>query len=369
MAKMQLSDEQGQAVKAVVNWFKGKKQVFELSGPAGTGKTTLAKCITEELGLTGSEVMYCAFTGKAALVLSQKGCNPSSTVHGLIYKAHQNEQTGVWSYSLSTEYIRELGVKLIVLDEAPMLGADIAEDLIYCGVKVLALGDKHQLPPVNGEAYFGVSEPDFLLTEVHRQAADSPIIALATLVRSGGTLKIGNYGDSRVISAKKFDASEMLQADQVLCGKNDTRHYLNAAYRKACSKVDWEPTEGERLICLRNNRDRGFLNGQMFLVEEVVSDGKDVECMVLPIDYPETLAVKISTPAEYFKGEDAQLDWRIKKNCDEFCYAYAISTHKSQGSQWQHVLILDQSKVFKQDAAKHLYTAITRASEKVTVFI
>jgi exodeoxyribonuclease-5 len=369
MAKMQLSEEQGQAVTAVVNWFKGKKQVFELSGPAGTGKTTLAKYITEELELTGSEVMYCAFTGKAALVLSQKGCSPSSTVHGLIYRAHQNEQTGEWSFSLTPEYIRELGVKLIVLDEAPMLGADIAEDLIYCGVKVLALGDKHQLPPVNGEAYFGVREPDFLLTEVHRQAADSPIIALATLVRSGGTLKIGNYGESRVISAKKFDPQMMLEVDQVLCGKNDTRHYLNGAYRKVSSYEGWEPTEGERLICLRNNRDRGFLNGQMFLVEETVSDGKDVSCMVKPVDYPETLAVKISTPIEYFQGSEASLDWRVRKNCDEFAFAYAISVHKSQGSQWQNLMVLDQSRVFKQDAHRHLYTAITRASDKVTVLI
>jgi exodeoxyribonuclease-5 len=91
--------------------------------------------------------------------------------------------------------------------------------------------------------------------------------------------------------------------------------------------------------------------------------------MVLPVDYPESLAVKISTPAEYFQGTESSLDWRVKKNCDEFCYGYAISVHKSQGSQWQNLLVLDQSKVFKQDAAKHLYTAITRASEKVTVLI
>jgi exodeoxyribonuclease-5 len=366
---LQLSEEQGRAVEAAKAWFKTKSRVFELSGPAGTGKTTLAKYITEELDLRDSEVLYCAFTGKAALVLSQKGCTPSSTVHGAIYKANQNEQTGVWSFSLDRYALKELGVKLVVLDEAPMLGKDIAEDLLDCGVKVLALGDKHQLPPVNSEAYFGVDEPDFLLTEIHRQAADNPIIALATLVRSGGTLKIGNYGDSRVISAKKFDPQMMLEADQVLCGKNDTRHFLNGAYRKAKGLVGWEPTEGERLICLRNNRDRGFLNGQFFIVEESNSDGRDVECMVLPVDYPESLAVKISTPAEYFQGTESSLDWRVKKNCDEFCYGYAISVHKSQGSQWQNLLVLDQSKVFKQDAAKHLYTAITRASEKVTVLI
>lgn len=368
---MQLTEEQGLAVSKVKAWFKSKRQVFELSGPAGTGKTTLAKYIVEELDISGNEVLFCAFTGKAALVLSQKGCTPSSTVHGAIYKASQNEQTGVWSFKLDRCALKELGVKLVVLDEAPMLGADIAQDLLECGVKVLALGDRHQLPPVNSDAFFGVSEPDFLLTEIHRQAADNPIIVLATLVRNGGTLTPGNYGESRVIKAKKFEAAEMLNADITLCGKNDTRHHLNNLYRieTGMKEHGWEPQPGERLICLRNNRDRGFLNGQMFTVEAQQSDGKDVECLIKPQDYPETLAVKISTPIEYFKGEDSQLDWRIKKNCDEFGFGYAISVHKSQGSQWQHVLILDQSRVFKEYSRNHLYTGITRASDKVTIYI
>lgn len=368
---MQLSEEQGLAVKAVKDWFKSKRQVFELSGAAGTGKTTLAKHITEELGLIGNEVLYCAFTGKAALVLSQKGCTPSSTVHGAIYKATQSEHTGIWSFSLYTQGLKELGVKLVVLDEAPMLGADIAQDLLECGVKVLALGDRHQLPPVDGEAFFGVSEPDFLLTEIHRQAADNPIIALATLVRNGGTLKVGDYGSSRVIKAKKFDSAEMLNADITLCGRNDTRQHFNNLYRIATGmkQYGWEPQPTERLICLRNNKDRGFLNGQMFTVEDQQSDGKDVTCLLKPIDYPETPAVKISTPIEYFKGEDAQLDWRVKKSVDEFSYGWVVSCHKFQGSQAQHVLILDQSQVFREHRARWLYTALTRASEKITVYI
>ena len=368
---MQLSEEQGRAVEAVIRWFKGNRQVFELSGPAGTGKTTLAKYITEALGLVDNQVLFCAFTGKAALVLSQKGCTPSSTVHSAIYRSTQSELTGKWTFSLNRDALKEIGVKLVVLDEAPMLGAEVAQDLISCGVKVLALGDKSQLPPVNSEAYFGVREPDFLLTEIHRQAADNPIIALATLVRNGGTLTPGNYGTSRVIKAKKFEASEMLNADQVLCGKNDTRHFLNSLYRTETGMKShgWEPQPGERLICLRNNRDRGFLNGQMFSVDAQTSDGKDVTCMVKPVDYPDTIAVPISTPIEYFKGEDANLDWRVKKSCDEFAYGWVISVHKSQGSQFDHTLILDQSRVFKEFAHRHLYTAITRASSKVTVYV
>lgn len=366
-----LSDEQGRAVTAVEAWYKSSAQVFELSGAAGTGKTTLAKHIVGALDLTEAEVLYCAFTGKASLVLAQKGCIPSSTVHGAIYKAHQDEQSGRWYFRLDKYFLKESGVKLVVLDEAPMLGAAIAEDLVSCGIKILALGDKHQLPPVGDEPYFGVREPDFLLTEIHRQAEDNPIIAMATLVRNGGVLKPGNYGDSRVIKAKKFEPSMMLQADQVLCGKNDTRHHLNSLYRAetGMKALGWEPQVDERLICLRNNRERGFLNGQMFTVHSQESDGRDVVCEVLPVDFPDTLPAKISTPIEYFRGDEKYLDWKVRKSCDEFAFAYAISVHKSQGSQWGHVMILDQSHVFKEDARKHLYTALTRASDKVTVYV
>lgn len=368
---MILTEEQGKAVTAIKTWWFSTKQVFELSGAAGTGKTSLAKYVTQELGLKESEVVYCAFTGKASLVLSQKGCKPSSTVHSLIYKAAQDEYTGDWSFKLDKSILRTLGIKLVVLDEAPMLGEDVAEDLVSCGAKILALGDSWQLPPVNAKAYFGLGDPDFMLTEIHRQAADNPIIALATLARNGGIIKVGNYGDSKVLSAKKFNPKEMLNADIVLCGKNDTRHYLNNLYRSATgmSNISLAPQVGERLICLRNNKDKGFLNGQMFNVVSQISDGKDVICEVLPDDLDQTLPAKISTPIEYFLGEDAQLDWKIKKNCDEFAFGWAISVHKSQGSQFDHVMILDQSKVFREHARNHLYTAITRAKDKITLYI
>jgi len=368
---MILSEEQSEAVAAVKTWWKSKRQVFELSGAAGTGKTTLAKFITSELGLKDSEVVYCAFTGKAALVLAQKGCKPSSTVHSLIYKAKQDEHTGDWNFDLDKAGLKAAGIKLVILDEAPMLGEDVALDLASCGVKILALGDKWQLPPVNAKAYFGLGEPNFLLTEIHRQAADNPIITLATLARNGGILKPGSYGESRVIKAKKFADKDILESDIVLCGKNETRHYLNGLYRQVAGTAEFgvEPQIGERLICLRNNRGKGFLNGQMFRVVSQVSDGQDVRCEVLPEDIPETLPSVISTPIQYFKGEESKLDWRVRANCDEFGFGWAISVHKSQGSQFDHVMIFDQSKAFREHARNHLYTAITRAKDKVTIYI
>lgn len=365
----ELSQQQGAAVKAVVDWLKTPSQIFELAGPAGSGKTTLAKHIAEAVD---GNVIYLAFTGKAALVLSEKGCNPSQTIHSLIYKAHQSELTGKWYYKLDRECLKGLDVKLVIVDEAPMVGKELAQDLLQCCSKVLALGDKHQLPPVKSEAFFGVYEPDFELTEIHRQAAENPIIALSVKIRNGEPLKYGNYGESRILRAKAFEAAMLLEPDQVLVGKNDTRSYMNNLYREQTGAKDrsgWEPEEGERLICLRNNKDRGFLNGQMFKVDACTSDGKEVTTFVKPWGSDDTPAEQISTPIEYFQGQENTLDWRVKKGCDEFCYGYSVTTHKSQGSQWDNVMIFDQSKVFKEFSRNWLYTAVTRASEKLTLFV
>lgn len=350
---------------AIEKWLKDSpQQVFRLFGLAGTGKTTIAKNV-EELA---DKVAYAAFTGKAAYVLRSKGCEPANTIHSLIYKAHQNEYTGQWSFKLDRDSpVKELD--LLIVDEVSMVGEDLAFDLLTLAKKVLVLGDPGQLPPVKGEGFFINTAPDFTLTEIHRQAKENPIIELAHRVREGGVLKLGSYGESKILRAKQFTDSELLAPDQVLVGKNDTRVYMNNAYRRQKGYEDYMPRDGERLICLRNNRDRGFLNGQMYTASDAVEDGNDVECLITPLEEPEQVKDKISTPVEYYQGRESFLDWKIKKSADEFTYAYAVTVHKSQGSSWPHVMVLDQSKVFKEYAKNWLYTAITRASEKVTIYL
>lgn len=364
---MKLTEEQGKALQKIEKWLKTDKQIFRLFGFAGTGKTTIAKHVSEMV----ASVEYAAFTGKAVAVLKDKGCTPANTIHSLIYKAHQNEYTGKWHYKLDKEsHIKDLDV--LIVDECSMVGEDLAYDLLAVARKVLVLGDRGQLPPIKGEGALVNSEPDFELTEIHRQAAENPIIALSVKIRNGEPLKYGNYGESRILRAKAFEAAMLLEPDQVLVGKNDTRSYMNNLYREQTGAKDrsgWEPEEGERLICLRNNKDRGFLNGQMFKVDACTSDGKDVTTFVKPWGYDGTPAEQISTPIQYFQGQENTLDWRIKKGCDEFCFAYAVTCHKSQGSQWDNVMIFDQSKVFKEFSRNWLYTAVTRASEKITLFV
>jgi len=188
---------QDAALKAVGDWLKAKPgrggtpPVFRLFGFAGTGKTTLARHIAE--GVDG-EVKFAAFTGKAALVMRNKGCDDASTIHSLIYRARESgeEQPSfeLWDDAPASK------AKLIVIDECSMVDAELGRDLMSFDCPLLVLGDPAQLPPIQGGGFFTNSEPDAMLTEVHRQAQDDPIVRMSMDVREGRELDIGRYGES-----------------------------------------------------------------------------------------------------------------------------------------------------------------------------
>ena len=188
---------QDAALNAVADWLKAKPgrngtpQVFRLFGYAGTGKTTLARHIAE--GVDG-EVKFAAFTGKAALVMRNKGCDGASTIHSLIYRARESgvEQPSfeLWDDAPASK------AELIVIDECSMVDAEMARDLLSFDCPLLVLGDPAQLPPIAGAGFFTEGEPDAMLTEVHRQAQDDPIVRLSMAVREGETIEIGRYGET-----------------------------------------------------------------------------------------------------------------------------------------------------------------------------
>src|SRR5215469_4567612 len=218
------SPQQDVALRAVADWLKarpgqgGTPPLFRLFGYAGTGKTTLAKHIAE--GADG-KVLFAAFTGKAALVMRRKGCAGASTIHSLIYKPLESESETptfeLWEDAPAAK------AALIVIDECSMVDADLGRDLLSFGTPVLVLGDPAQLPPIQGGGFFTDAEPDAMLTEVHRQAADDPIIHLSMAVREGEWIEPGRYGDSEVVRKDALDPERVLAADQVLVGRNVTR--------------------------------------------------------------------------------------------------------------------------------------------------
>jgi exodeoxyribonuclease V len=156
--------QQEAALKAVARWLnRGEPQIFRLFGYAGTGKTTLAKKIA---GDVEGEVAFGAFTGKAALVLRAKGCAEARTIHSLIYRATETE-TGEPSFVLNEDSTVARS-KLVIIDECSMVDAELGRDLLSFGVPILVLGDPGQLPPVKGGGFFTGTDPDIMLTEVHR---------------------------------------------------------------------------------------------------------------------------------------------------------------------------------------------------------
>jgi exodeoxyribonuclease-5 len=270
------SPQQEHALEEVDRWLKngpGKgstPQIFRLFGFAGTGKTTLARELAEK---AGGSVLFATFTGKASLVLQSKGCWGASTIHSLIYKPEQDPITGEFTFKLNPE--SELSTaKLLIIDEVSMVGEELAQDLLSFRKPILVLGDPAQLPPVKDTGFFINAKPDVMLTEVHRQARDNPIIHLSMMVREGKRLQPGTYGETRLFDRATCDRltvwTDVSNADQLLCGMNKTRAHSNTKIRREAGLAkegdpkEWLPVMGDRLICLRNNREHGILNGMLF---------------------------------------------------------------------------------------------------------
>lgn len=397
---MKWSPQQDHALKRVDHWLsRGGDQVFRLFGYAGTGKTTLAR----HLGMNVDNVRFAAYTGKAAHVLHQKGCYGASTLHSLIYTPKgknserlralqvklsridldpetgkppldlmikhadlkrqikkENDNLKSPSFSLNVDSILK-STDLLVIDECSMVDVRMGDDLLSFDCKVLVLGDPAQLPPVRGGGFFTDHEPDVMLTEIHRQAAGNPIIRLATQVREGGGLALGKHGDSLV--TYELTPELALSADQIIVGRNKTRHGVNARMRELLGYTGVAPNVGERLVCLRNNHELGLLNGSIWNVEEVHRDD-DPMCLSLSPE-GEDWTQELMVHRAPFEGRDVMF-WE-KREAEEFCPGYVLTCHKSQGSQWPRVLVLDESEAFRSDQRRWLYTAITRASESVVV--
>lgn len=309
------------------------------------------------------------------MVLRKKGCVGASTIHSLIYRP-EDEESETPRFVLNPDS-RAADANLLVIDEVSMVGEDLANDLMSFGVKILVLGDPAQLPPVKGEGYFINAEPDVMLTEVHRQAKDNPIIRMSMDVREGRGLKQGVYGESRVVRRCDLAKDEMrelvISADQVLCGTNRTRQTFNSRIREIQgrygTKALHHPTIGDRLVCLRNNSKTKLLNGGLWEATKVTVKKRGIGIEVVSLDDPSLPKVKTTVPEAFFTGNEKRLTWEQLKGLDQFTYGYVLTVHKSQGSQFENVVLFDESFAFREDAAKHLYTGITRASERITVVV
>jgi len=345
---------------------KLSRPIFRLFGYAGTGKTTLAKHLASSCGL----VVFAAFTGKAALMMQRNGCAAASTIHGLIYVVEEGPN-GAITFRLDKESGAAFA-DLIVIDECSMVGPDIGKDLLSYGKPILVLGDPAQLPPVGGKGFFTDALPDFLLTEIHRQAAENPIIHMATELRHQRRLGFGSYGSSRVVPRGTLDGSEVVSADQVLVGKNATRQQFNRRMRGINGITEDMPVIGDRLVCLKNDKPLGIFNGGLFRMIEAKPSHYDrthFKMLVKSDDFPNSRPIDVKVRKEFFTTGAQDIPWQELRGTQQFDFGYALTVHKSQGSQWDDVIVYDESGIARDEWWRWLYTAVTRAAEKVTLVI
>lgn len=406
---MEFSPLQAQALDKVGAWLKTRnKPYFYLAGYAGTGKTTLAKYLASTIS---GNVLFAAFTGKAASVLRKAGCENARTLHSILYSSADDvrkERVKELRRALATimeaenitaadrakvekeikDEIAELkrvikgpifslnpdselqDADLLVLDECSMINTPLANDTLSFKKPVLVLGDPAQLPPVQGAGYFTQNRPDHILTEIHRQAADNPIIKWATMVREGERLPYADEGRVRKVHRGAVDFDSLPMDVQVLTGKNVVRRDLNIRIRRSQGRDSELPVKGDKLVCLKNNHEIGLLNGvicyamddALRIDDECVSMGVLYDGMALP-----DLAVAGVTFDRYADPE-AETDF-IDRYLEQFDYGYALTVHKSQGSQWDDVILADDGfgGWDPRLRRKWLYTAITRAAERMTI--
>jgi exodeoxyribonuclease V len=421
---MKFDTQQQDVLDGIGPWMnaQGGPQVKKVFGYAGTGKTTLAQYLAQ---LSKKRWLFASYTGKAAHVLRQKGCEGAQTIHSLIYRpageskagelliiekrindivyATRPDGKGMTKAEMDiVERLQEIRTKLmydnqprfalwdlspfaeadvggIIVDEVSMVDQDLARDLESFGKKILVLGDPAQLPPVGGGGYYTKGEPDYMLTQVHRQAQESGILRLATMVREGVEVQPGKYGEDCVV-LKRIDtergdiAAIVMRADQVLCGMNKTRHAMNRRHRELLGRESLTPVATDRLVCLKNYRQLGLFNGSQWTVTRTASvDAGSMTCD-LTVSSDDGIATEPQTFSSWLHhmlGQPDDLD-RLGADRRDFCefdYSYALTCHKAQGSQWPTVAVWDESSAFRTDKKRWLYTAVTRASARLTVLV
>jgi ATP-dependent exoDNAse (exonuclease V) alpha subunit len=405
---MNWSPQQEQARSTVARWMRDRSapQTLYLAGFAGSGKTTLANDLVSS---SNRKWLFAAYTGKAAHVLSTKGCAGARTIHSLIYR-----YAGEVSSEQLAEMRRELGnpatpeprrraitrellaltrdrgprfalwetgplslddVEGVVVDEVSMVNPELGRDLESFDKKILVLGDPAQLPPVKGGGYFTAREPDIMLTEVHRQARDRGVLRLATHIREGGSLSsFPSAPDAEILTQRSTPQDERtrlaLAADQVLVGLNRTRHDLNRRYRVLRERSGAMPYAGDRLVCLRNERESGLFNGSQWIVvdAEWPADGNTGALTVRSEDDDRVVVCDAWTQHFQGRGEELKFKGPGVRDASEFDWGYALTVHKAQGSGWPRVLVVDESRrLGGTEPRRWLYTAVSRAAEHVTV--
>lgn len=380
---MVLTNGQESGLKIAVSRFRNKEPYTCIAGFAGTGKSTLVSHIIDALQIAPQDVCYAAFTGKASLVLREKGCENSMTMHRLLYYSKELPD-GTFEHKPRERL--EYPYKIIVVDEVSMIPSDMWDLLLSHRIHVIALGDPFQLPAIGCESEI-LAHPHVFLDEIVRQAQDSEIIRLSMDIRSGLPLTKYRGNEVSVVSKRQLNDAYFSGADQIIAAKNITRANINWKCRKIKFGPDVPdyPIEGEKVICLKNfwdvlsNQGDPAINGMIGELKNIKYDnnmlvfpmfknmmfsdfliGENNKFHNLFMDY------KIFTEGKQTINSDNWTTFRGVPKPMLFDYGYCITCHRSQGSEFNNVLVFAEY-MKGTDFQRWLYTAATRAKKKLII--
>lgn len=381
---MVLTNKQEQGLRIAIERYNAKEPYTCIAGFAGTGKTTLIRFIVSALNIHPENVAYCAYTGKAAMVLKEKGNENAMTCHRLLYHSKQRKDGTFFHVPKSS---LPAGTKLVVVDEVSMVPKQIWELLLSHHIHVIACGDPFQLPPI-GENNVILDHPHIFLDEVMRQAQESEIIRLSMDIRAGRRPRPFRGTEINIVNKKEECTGMYAWADQIICGKNNTRFLVNRQYRhQILGYEDDIPREGDKIVCLKNNWDiisaygDPLINGMIGTIQDFYLDSDpylETACYIhfTPdnvdpklgfLDYISTDLKLLTSNEESITKENFIMIPRTY-HPEKFNYGYAITCHKSQGSEYNKVLLIEE--ILKGDMhARWLYTGVTRAKEKLTLVL
>lgn len=391
---MELTIKQEEGLQIALDRHRAGEKYTVISGYAGTGKSTLVKFIIDALDVDKDKVAYATYTGKAAEVLRKKGNPNAMTLHKLLYDSIPRQGGG---------FIRipkkMLEYKIIVVDEVSMVPKSMVDMLLNHKVYVIFLGDPFQLPQIDKkETHTLLDKPHIFLDQVMRQAAESEIIQLTMKIRNGEQIDFMNGKEVIIAPKASLVTGHLTWADIIICATNASRISLNNQMREILG-YSGLPQDGERMICLRNYWEDFSEDGSSSLVNGMTGIIKNpFESFRMAPRYVKMKNHKMDVIQSEFISDDGKtfnsvemdkgmittgefsLDWRetyalgqLKNKIGdivprEFTFGYAITCHKAQGSEWNKVLVIEETFPFdKKEHARWLYTACTRAAEKLVL--
>lgn len=386
---MLLNKKQEDGLKLAVDRYLNQEKFTVISGYAGTGKSTLVRFIIEALpNVNEDDVVFATYTGKAAQVLAKKGNKNVITLHKLLYESFPRPD--------GTFFRRpkpDIGYHIVVVDEVSMAPKTLMDLLFSHRVYVICLGDPFQLPPIDkNEDNHLLDHPHIFLDEIMRQEAESEIIQLTMKIRNYEDIDLYDGNEVKILDSKSLNTGMMLWADQILVATNRNRISINNQMRQLLGRSGG-PQEGDKVICLRNywetfsanqnsliNGTIGYLKNNFdtkyyipqwagggtvdVTISDFITDDDDMFDQLEMDTHMIITGEKCMDKATAYKLTKSPRTSKLVPK--EFTYGYAITYWKAQGSEWDKVLVLEESFPFdKETHARAMYTALTRASEKV----